>query len=98
MFLLGLFCTLHAYKQGCVIVCCDNQSFIHLIKNPQHSEMTKYVDFKFHFVGDVVKRGLIYVDKVHASVSPTNMLIKIVITTKFQVCKDLTRVDNLVGS
>lgn len=60
--------------------------------------MTKYVDFKFHFVGDVVKRGLIYVDKVHASVSPTNMLIKIVITTKFQVCKDLTRVDNLVGS
>ena len=40
-------------------LCCDNQSAIHLGKNPVHHERTKHVELDYHFTRDKVLEGLL---------------------------------------
>ena len=37
-------------KQWIVKISCDNQSPIHLSKNPQYHSQTKHIDIKYHFI------------------------------------------------
>ena len=52
----------------------DNQSTIHLSKNPQFHSRTKHIDIKFHFIGEKIEVGEIEVLKVHTSENATDML------------------------
>lgn len=42
-----------------VTIYCDNQSCIALAKNPKHHEKTKHVDFKLHFLRDLIEEGCV---------------------------------------
>ena len=42
-----------------VKLCCDNQSAIHLGKNPVHHERTKHIELDCHFTRDKVLEGLL---------------------------------------
>ena len=53
IWLRGLVGELHSC-QGESIVHCDNQSAIHLSKDPMHHERTKHIDVRYHFVRDIV--------------------------------------------
>ena len=51
--------------QNKVKVFCDNQSAIHLAKNPAYHSKTKHVYVKYHFVRQVIDEGGILLEKVH---------------------------------
>jgi site-specific recombinase len=39
---------------GLIIVFCDNQSAVHLIKERMHHERTKHIDICYHFVASFI--------------------------------------------
>ncbi|KAE9590891.1 putative RNA-directed DNA polymerase [Lupinus albus] len=75
--------------QSVLIVFCDNQSAIHLIKNNRYHDKTKHIDVKRHFIRDIISVGEIMVEKIHTSENPTDMLTKLLPNTKFQHCLNL---------
>lgn len=46
-------------KQNRVIVHCDIQSALHLVKSPRFHAQTKYIDVQCHFVRETLENGLI---------------------------------------
>ncbi|KAL5707089.1 hypothetical protein ACHQM5_025179 [Ranunculus cassubicifolius] len=79
-------------EQDCVDLWCDNQSAIHLAKNQVHHARTKHIDVRYHFVRDVIEDGDISLMKVHTNDNPTDMLTKVVPSSKFQHCLDFLNV------
>ena len=43
---------------------CDSQSAIHLMKNPTLHERSKHIDVKYHFIREVIKQGIVKVEKI----------------------------------
>ena len=41
----------------CIIMFCDNSSSIKLSKNPVFHRRTKYINLRFHFIWDLIKKG-----------------------------------------
>ncbi|KAH9781301.1 hypothetical protein KPL71_008412 [Citrus sinensis] len=75
-------------KQETVEVHCDSSSAIYLSKNPAHHEKTKHIDFKLHFIRNVISKGIISMVKVHTKDNLVDMLTKVVTTAKFKSCLD----------
>ena len=71
------------------MVHCDNQSAVHLIKNPTFHERSKHIDIKFHFMRDVVNRGVIKVAKVSTEDNLADVLTKALPIAKFKHCLNL---------
>lgn len=71
---------------------CDNQSAIHLCKNPMYHERTKHIDIRLHFIRDVIEGGSVKVVKIHTSENPADMITKPVPLVKFRLCLDLLKV------
>jgi hypothetical protein len=59
-----------------VILYCDNQSAISVSKNNQFKSWTKHIDIQYHFVRDVIKRGLISIYYCPTGDMPADMLTK----------------------
>ncbi|KAH7297256.1 hypothetical protein KP509_26G061800 [Ceratopteris richardii] len=53
MWIQSLIKELKLFKDVQVKVLCDNQSCIYLANNPKHSEKTKHVDMKYHFIREL---------------------------------------------
>ncbi|XP_031273199.1 secreted RxLR effector protein 161-like [Pistacia vera] len=77
---------------GTAIVYSNNQSAIHLSKNPVYHERTKHVDVRHHFVRDLVAKGEINLLKVPIEDNPVDMGTKVVTTTKFKHCLNLLHI------
>lgn len=54
-------------EQKEIEVPCDNQSAIHLCRNPMYHERTNNTDIRLHFFRDVIESGSVKVVKIHAS-------------------------------
>ncbi|KAL2512470.1 Reverse transcriptase Ty1/copia-type domain-containing protein [Abeliophyllum distichum] len=50
----------------------DNQSVIHLSKNPVYHDRTKHVDIKFHFVRDMVEKNIVDLIKIPTQFNPSD--------------------------
>lgn len=72
-----------------VTIYSDNQSAIHLSKNPVYHDRTKHIDVRFHFVRDVIAQGLITLKKVTTEDNPADMGTKVVTGAKFKHCLNL---------
>ncbi|XP_031281789.1 secreted RxLR effector protein 161-like [Pistacia vera] len=75
---------------GKVIIYSDSQSaIIHRSKNPVYHERTKHVDVCYHFVRDIITKGVIELRKVATEENPADMGTKIVTPAKFKHCLNL---------
>ena len=69
-----------------ITVLCDSQSAIQLSKQQVYHERTKYIDFKLHFVREVIARGSVLVEKISIDHNPSDMITKSLPSSKFFHC------------
>ncbi|GJW93969.1 hypothetical protein Tco_0173641 [Tanacetum coccineum] len=65
---------------------CDNQSAIHLAKNPMFHGRTKHIKIRYHYIRELVSEGTLYLKKILGAKNPANMLTKVVTTEKLKLC------------
>ena len=75
-----------------ISVYCDSQSAIHLAKDQMYHERSKHIDVKFHFVRQVISRGVVKINKIATAHNPADMLTKPIPTAKFSYCAELISV------
>ena len=71
------------------VVFCDNQSAIHLTKNPMYHERSKHIAVKYNFICETISEGIVAVRKVATTDNPAYMMTKSVPLHKFKHCLDL---------
>ncbi|GKV16510.1 hypothetical protein SLEP1_g27143 [Rubroshorea leprosula] len=63
-------------EQNEMMVFCDSQSAIHLMKNMMYHERTKHIQVQYHFVWEVISNGDVLVEKISTDENPTDMMTK----------------------
>ncbi|KAH7430142.1 hypothetical protein KP509_09G085600 [Ceratopteris richardii] len=66
---------------------CDNMSCIHLASNPKHSEKTKHVDLKYHYIHELVEQKRIQLAHTSTHLMWADMFTKPLPTDKFVQCR-----------
>ncbi|GJZ79850.1 hypothetical protein Tco_0644687 [Tanacetum coccineum] len=65
---------------------CDNQSAIHLAKNPVFHGRTKHIKIRYHYIRELVSEGTLSLKKILGAKNPADMLTKVVTTEKLKLC------------
>ncbi|KAD4889451.1 hypothetical protein E3N88_21524 [Mikania micrantha] len=65
---------------------CDNQSEIHLGKNPVFHGKTKHIQLRYHFIRGLISDGTLMLEKIRGSENPVDMLTKVVTLEKLKLC------------
>lgn len=73
----------------------DNQSAIHLSKNPMFHDRMKHIDVKYHFIRDVISKVLLKIGKIATLNNLADMGTKVIPLNKFQNCLKSLSVDSL---
>ena len=71
---------------------CDNQSALHLMKNPMFHERSKHIDIKLHFIRDIVLSKKVKVQKISTHDNPADVFTKTVCRDKFCHCLNLLNI------
>ncbi|KAM6570403.1 hypothetical protein CsatB_018388 [Cannabis sativa] len=82
------------FKSESITVHCDNQSALHLMKNPMFHERSKHIDIKLHFIRDIIAEKEVCVKKIGTKGNPADMMTKYVSLAKFRLCLDLLNILN----
>ncbi|CAH9100977.1 unnamed protein product [Cuscuta epithymum] len=64
----------------------DNQSAIHLAKNPVFHSRTKHIKMRYHFIRELIEDGIINLKKILGTKNPADMLTKVVTKEKLKLC------------
>nr|GEV00180.1 retrovirus-related Pol polyprotein from transposon TNT 1-94 [Tanacetum cinerariifolium] len=65
---------------------CDNQSVIHLAKNPVFYDRTKHIKTRYHYIRELVSEWMLSLKKILGAKNPVDMLTKVVTTEKLKLC------------
>ena len=71
---------------------CDSQSAIHLSKNIVFHERTKHKYVKFHFLRDIVAKGMVKVNKIATEINPADIMTKFIPVGKFNNALNLLKI------
>ncbi|KAL2941800.1 Retrovirus-related Pol polyprotein from transposon TNT 1-94 [Bienertia sinuspersici] len=66
-----------------VTLFCDNQSSIHIAKNPVHHERTKHIEIDVHFTRDKILEGLLHLAYVPTSEQLADVFTKVLPSSQF---------------
>jgi hypothetical protein len=58
---------------GPIVIFCDKQSAVYLIKDGMHHERIKHIDICYHFVRDIVSEDKVLVKKIGTEKKPADM-------------------------
>ncbi|PHT63178.1 hypothetical protein T459_32987 [Capsicum annuum] len=88
IWLRGLFGELNKDLQ-ITTVFCNSQSAIFLTQDQIFHERTNHIDVWYHFVGEIISRGDIVVNKISTHDNFVDMMTKTLPSAKFEHCLDL---------
>ncbi|GJT10613.1 retrotransposon protein, putative, ty1-copia subclass [Tanacetum coccineum] len=74
---------------SCTTIFCDSQSAIYLTKDQMFHERIKHIDVRYHFIRCIIAQGDVKIQKIGTHDNPTDMMTKLVPTTKFELCSSL---------
>jgi hypothetical protein len=57
-------------------------------------EKSKHIDIHYHFVRDIIEKGLVKIRKISTHDNPADMMTKHVPVAKFQLCLSLVCITN----
>ncbi|KAM6572601.1 hypothetical protein CsatA_016681 [Cannabis sativa] len=78
-----------------ITVYCDNQSALHLMKNPMFHERSKHIDIRLHYIREIIASGEVQVKKVKTDDNPADVMTKCVTLAKFRRCLNLLNITTL---
>ena len=73
---------------------CDNQSALHLMKNPMLYERSKHIDINLHFIRDIVGNKDVTVQKISTHKNPADIFTKSVTQEKIRLCLNLLKIED----
>jgi hypothetical protein len=82
--LIGLF----DLKMESTVILCDNQSFIKMMENPLFHDKSKHIEIWFHYIRDMVQRGVVKLQYVGTYEKVANVLTKPLSHVKFEHFRD----------
>ncbi|KAI3791043.1 hypothetical protein L2E82_04591 [Cichorium intybus] len=72
-------------QEDCVLHC-DNQSAVHLAKNPVFHSRTKHIQMRYHFIRELINDGTLNLKKILGTKNLADMFTKVVTTEKLKFC------------
>jgi hypothetical protein len=73
-------------KQDNYNLFCNNQSFIHLAKNPSFHSQTKHIEVRYHWILKVASSKSLRLEKIHNDKNSSDMMTEILLSEKLLVC------------
>lgn len=65
------------------MIYCDNQSRIKLLENSTFHERSKYIEIKYHFIKDMVLRGVVRLQHISTAEQVVDILTNMLPNTNF---------------
>nr|GEV63617.1 Gag-Pol polyprotein [Tanacetum cinerariifolium] len=75
------------HEQEKITLFCDNQSALHLARNPTFHSKTKHIRVQYHFVRKKVEEGTVDMQKIHTDDNVEDYLTKAINGDKFIWCR-----------
>nr|GEX35398.1 hypothetical protein [Tanacetum cinerariifolium]GEX38142.1 hypothetical protein [Tanacetum cinerariifolium] len=72
-----------------VVVNCDNQSAIHLLRNAMFHERTKHINMRYHFIREIVESKEIKVENIGTKDNAADAFTNVVPGPKFKYCIEI---------
>ena len=97
---MGKFLEELGLQQEKYVVYSDSQSVIHISKNSTFHSRSKHIDFRYHWIHDVLESKELYLEKIHISENGSDILTTRLPKEKLEACRahDMRRRGRFVGS
>jgi hypothetical protein len=66
------------------LIHCDNQSCVKLTKNPLFHDRYKHIEIKYHYIRDMVQRGVVELQYISTDEQIANILTKPLSRVKYE--------------
>ena len=71
---------------------CDNQSCVKLLENPVFHDKSKHIEIKYHYIRDMLQRGVVNLQYVAMKEQIADVLMKPLTRVKFEYFREKPRV------
>jgi hypothetical protein len=70
------------------VIFCDNQSCIKMTENPMFHDKTKHIEIRYHYIRDLVQKGVVKLQYVGTDEQVADVLTKPLSCVKFEYFRD----------
>jgi hypothetical protein len=70
------------------LIHCDNQSCVKLTENLVFHDRSKHIEIKYHYIWDIVQRGVVELQYISTDEQITNILTKPLSRVKYEYFRD----------
>jgi hypothetical protein len=70
------------------VILCDNHSYIKMTENPMFHDKSKHIEIWYHYIRDMVQRGVVKLQYVGTEEKVVDVLTKPLSRVKFEYFRD----------
>jgi hypothetical protein len=70
------------------VILCDNQSCIKMMENPVFHDKSKHIEIRYHYIRDMVQRGVVKLQYVGTNEQVADVLTKPLSCVMFEYFRD----------